>query len=99
MSGTCLLKTHVRNSEGNLVESKLFNDLLDYLPSRRSAVEYYAVGTDDRFLSKVKNKAKFDENGQITLNSLRQLAKIDLSDETIISKLDKELGSGRMSYA
>lgn len=46
MGKSCLLKTHVRNPQGNMVESRLFNDLLNYLPSRTMAVEYYAVGTN-----------------------------------------------------
>lgn len=97
MGESCLLTTHVRNPQGQLVESKLFNDLLSYLPWS-SAKEYYGVGTNKEFLRSVRKKAKFDENGEITFNSLRKLANINISEEKLIDKLNKELGSGVMSY-
>lgn len=98
MGKSCLLKTHVRNPQGNMVESRLFNDLLNYLPSRALAVEYYAVGTNKEFLNEVKDKAKYDENGEITFESLRQLSNMNLSEEELIAKLDKEIGAGTMDY-
>lgn len=98
MGKSCLLKTHVRNSQGDMVESRLFNDLLNYLPSRALAIEYYAVGTNQEFLNEVRNKAKFDENGEITFNSLRQLANINIAEEEIIDRLNKEIGAGTMNY-
>lgn len=97
MGESCLLTTHVRNPKGQLVESRLFNDLLSYLPWS-SAKEYYGVGTNKEFLRSVRKKAKFDENGEITFNSLRKLANINISEEKLISRLDKELGAGVMSY-
>lgn len=98
MSKSCLLNTHVRNPQGSMVESRLFNDLLNYLPSRALAVEYYAVGTNQEFLNEVKGKAKYDENGEITFESLRQLSNMNLSEEELIAKLDKEIGAGTMDY-
>lgn len=98
MGKSCSIRNHVRNSQGELVESRLFNDLLSYLPSRDSAKEYYGVGTNQEFLSKVRDKARFDENGEITFNSLRKLAKIDLSEEKIIANLNKEIGAGVLNY-
>lgn len=97
MGESCAVRTYVRNPKGEMVESKLFNDLLSYLP-RSSAKEYYAVGTDRDFLDSVRNKAKFDENGEITFNSLRKLAKIDVKEEQVIDKLNKEIGAGTMTY-
>lgn len=98
MGKRCLLKTHVRNSQGSMVESKLFNDLLNYLPSRALAVEYYAVGTNQEFLNEVKGKAKYDENGEITFESLRQTSNMNLSEDELIARLDKEIGAGTMDY-
>lgn len=98
MSKSCLLKNHVRNPQGNMVESRLFNDLLNYLPSRSLAVEYYAVGTNKEFLNEVKDKAKYDENGELTFESLRQLSNMKISEEELIAKLDREIGAGTMDY-
>ena len=97
MGESCLLTTHVRNPKGQLVESRLFNDLLSYLPWS-SAKEYYGVGTNKDFLRDVRKQAKFDENGEITFNSLRKLAKINISEEKLLDKLNKDLGAGIMSY-
>ena len=56
----CTILAHVRNSKGEVVESKLFNDLLHYTSNRELAKEYYAVGTNSDFLNKVKDKAVFN---------------------------------------
>ena len=98
MGKSCLLTTHVRTPQGNMVESRLFNDLLHYLPSRAMAIEYYAVGTNQEFLNEVRKKAKYDENGEITFESLRQLSGMNISEEELIAKLDKEIGAGTMDY-
>ena len=52
MSKSCTILAHVRNSKGEIVESRLFNDLLHYTSNNRAlAKEYYAVGTNEEFLS------------------------------------------------
>lgn len=98
MGESCSLSIHVKNSKGEIVESKLFNDLLSYLPNRELAKKYYRIGTNKEFLDAVNNRAKFDENGEITFNSLRKLAKINIKQEEILAKLNKEIGADIHTY-
>lgn len=98
MSNSCSIIGHVKNSKGEVVESRLWNDLLHHLSDRGLTKEFYRVGTDENFLDKVRDKAKFDENGEITFNSLRKLAKIDVKQEKLLSTLNKDIGSGLMEY-
>ena len=98
MSNSCSIIGHVKNSKGEVVESRLWNDLLHHLSDRGLTKEFYRVGTDKNFLDKVRDKAKFDENGEITFNSLRKLAKIDVKQEKLLSTLNKDIGSGLMEY-
>lgn len=98
MSESCSLIAHVRNSKGEVVESRLFNDLLHHLSDRGLAKQYYRTGTDESFLSKVRDKAEFDENGEITFNSLRKLAKINVAQERLLSTLNNDIGAGVYTY-
>ncbi len=98
MSNSCSLIAHVKNSKGEVVESRLFKDLLHHLSDRGLTKQYYGVGTNDEFLDKVRDKAKFDENGEITFNSLRKLAKINIEQEKLLGSLNKEIGSGTYAY-
>lgn len=98
MSNSCSIIGHVKNSKGGVVESKLWKDLLHHLSDRGLTKEYYRVGTDSKFLDKVRDKAKFDENGEITFNSLRKLANINIKQEKLLATLNKDIGSGIMDY-
>jgi hypothetical protein len=87
MARSCTIKAHVKRSDGTIVESKLFNDLLHYTSdNRKLAKEYYGVGTDERFLSRARGSEDFqtDENGEITFKSLRTLAEIDFETDNLL---------------
>lgn len=101
MNGTCTILAHARNSEGKIVESNLFKDLLHYTSNNRElAKEYYGVGTNREFLSKVREKEGYeeDENGEITFKSLKKLANIDLETDKLIDTLNKDIHSGKYNY-
>lgn len=101
MAESCSLKCHVRNPKGEVVESRLFNDLLHYTSNNRELTkEYYGVGTNQEFLDKVQGEAKFDENGQITLQSLRELTdlKTHVEDKALLDMLNKDIGAGVYDY-
>lgn len=101
MGRGCTVLAHVRNITGNVVESNLFKDLLHYTGNNRELTkEYYAVGTNEEFLSKVRDKEEYeeDENGEITFRSLKNLAKIDLATDKLIDTLNKDIHSGKYSY-
>lgn len=101
MSKSCTILAHVRRPDGEIVESRLFKDLLHYTSNNRElAKEYYAVGTDEGFLSKVRDSEEFqtDENGELTFSSLRSLAKIDIETDKVVQVLNQDLGEGEYSY-
>jgi len=101
MSKSCTILAHVRNSKGEIVESRLFSDLLHYTSNNRELTkEYYAVGTNEEFLSKVRDSKEFqtDENGEITFKSLRSLAKMDIETDKLVQVLNKDLGEGIYPY-
>ena len=97
--GKCTILAHVRNPKGEVVESRLYKDLLHYTSNNRQLTkEYYAVGTNESFLDKVRDDAEFDENGEITFKSLQRLANLQVDEDTLIQVLNKDLGAGEMSY-
>lgn len=101
MGKSCSIAAHVRNSNGEIVESKLFNDLLHYTSNNREiSKQYYKVGTSEEFLSKVRDREdyKTDENGEITFESLNKIAKIDLETDKVIEILNKDIKSGIYNY-
>lgn len=97
--GKCTILAHVRNPKGEVVESRLYKDLLHYTSNNRQLTkEYYAVGTNESFLSRVRDNAEFDENGETTFKSLQRLANLQVDEDTLIQVLNKDLGAGEMSY-
>ena len=95
----CTILAHVRNPKGEVVESRLYKDLLHYTSNNRQLTkEYYAVGTNKNFLSRVKDVAEFDENGEITFKSLQKLANLQVNKDSLMQVLNKDLGAGEMTY-
>lgn len=101
MSKTCTILAHVKRPDGRIVESNLFKDLLHYTSNdRKTAKKYYAIGTDKEFLSKAREKEEFktDENGEITLPSLRSIAQLDFDTDKVLQVLNKDIGEGTYPY-
>lgn len=94
----CVIIPKVKNRDGEFVDSELFSSLLHYTNNREIAKQYYAVGTSPEFLSRVGSEAKFDKNGEITFQSLRQLTKLNLNSENIKQTLNKDIKSGVYDY-
>lgn len=94
----CVIIPRVKNKDGEFVDSELFSSLLHYTNNREIAKQYYSVGTSPEFLSRVGNRAKFDKNGEITFQSLRQLSKLNLNSENIKQTLNRDINSGVYSY-
>lgn len=99
MGAYCVTHPHVRNNEGNVVKSQLFSDLLKFTGNDyNKSWEMYAVSQDKKFLARVESQAEFDNNGELTFNSLRKLAKLDFENSRLMEEMNKELGSGVYSY-
>lgn len=100
MSEYCVFKPSVRNSEGELVESKLFNSLLHYSKKDREfAKKYYYLGTNEDFLAYYEDGIKFDENGEITFESLQKITKFNIEEEKVLSVLNKDIKAGEYEYS
>lgn len=96
---SCVVHPRVKDKDGNLVKSKLFEDLLFYTNNNHEeAQEWYAVSHDKKFLDRVGNDADFDQNGEITFNTLRKYSNIKFETSELVQKINKELGAGVYSY-
>lgn len=93
----CTRLAHVRRSDGSIVESKLFKDLLHYTPSRAETKEHYAVATNKEFLERVADRAEFDENGEITFDSYREIVGME-ENTKLVDILSKDVGAGVYDY-
>lgn len=99
MGESCVFKPAVRNKEGKEVNSRLFDDLLHFSSNDREfAKKYYFIGTSDEFLRANARHIEYDENGEITFKSLKNLVPLDISSEKIINQLNKDIGSGEHEY-
>lgn len=100
MGNFCVRIPHVKNEEGKYVPSKLFNDLLEHTGyNHQKAQEWYAVAHDNVFLREVGNIAEYDENNEITFNSLRKLAELDVKNEDILNTLNRQIGAREREYS
>lgn len=93
----CTILAHVRRPDGSIVESKLFKDLLHYTPSRAEAKEHYAVATNKDFIDNVADRVQFDENGEMTFDSYKDV--VGMQENTkLLETLSKDLGVGEFPY-
>nr|DAN88752.1 MAG TPA: hypothetical protein [Bacteriophage sp.] len=99
MAESCVFKPAVRNKEGKEVSSRLFDNLLHFSSNDREfAKKYYFIGTNDEFLRTNARHVEYDENGEITFKSLKNLVSLDISSEKIINQLNKDISSGEHEY-
>lgn len=99
MAESCVFKPTVRNKEGKEVSSRLFDNLLHFSSNDREfAKKYYFIGTNDEFLRTNARHVEYDENGEITFKSLKNLVSLDISSEKIINQLNKDISSGEHEY-
>ena len=95
MANSCIIKPCVRNSKGELTESKLFNDLLSHLPKQRTEVwAYYEMAIDPKFKDTLPEGVRFDDNGEILFRDFAEV--VGLTDEKIdtLKALNQELKAG-----
>lgn len=95
----CTLGCYTHNKEGKVVESKLWKDLLHYTnKDRKLTKKLYAISKSQKFLNLVKDKATFDENGELTISSLLKLSNMSLEKESLLETLNKDIKSGVYNY-
>ena len=96
MSSSCRITPHVKNSSGQEVESKLYNDLKGLMTfigkgGRANVLPLYQKTLNPQFTKDIENKgATFDENGEVSLYDFWNLTDIsqDISRETILNYLN-----------
>lgn len=94
MAAKCALKPCVKNKEGKMVESKLFNGLLSALSSRAKAWKHYSIATNPEFLHTL-NHVELDEYGELTLESYANAVHLDVQD-SIIRDINRQLQSDKV---
>ena len=98
MAESCLIYPKCKNAKGEVVDSKLFKDLLGYSNDRDFAKKIYAVALNQDFISLVESDAAFDENGEITMRSLLELTKTSIDESQLIDKLNKDIQAGKYNW-
>ena len=95
MSLNCVLKPKVRTQEGKLVESRLFKDLLQAMPTRNEAVDVYSKVRTQAFKEQASSLIQYDEYQEPTIESLIEHTDIMKSIDTKILKerLNKSIKS------
>lgn len=95
MGRNCALIPKVKNKNGQNVDSKLYKDLLSFLPNNRIEVDrIYKITKGESFIEKFNSRLSFDENGEPTVLSLLQYTNLSsiITDELILKKLNKDVG-------
>ena len=95
MARSCAIIPKVKNKNGQIVDSKLFKDLLSFTSNNRSeAVRLYLITKNDSFIRDWVPKLTLDENNEPTLRSLlRQtnLSKV-IPETKVLERLNREIG-------
>lgn len=92
MSNACNICAQVRNSNGDMVDSRLFKDLLHYTSNDRDLTKrLYKIGTSSEFLNAAGSKIETDENGEVTLKTLLKATDTTLKQESVIAACNKDI--------
>lgn len=95
MARQCAVIPKVLDRAGNKVDSKLFKDLLSYLPDNRSeVVRIYEITKGQDFIQKFNPRLTMDNNGEPTLRSLLKHTNLDtiIKEPQVLERLNREIG-------
>lgn len=96
---SCKILAQTKNKNGEVVQSKLFKDLLQYTnQDRKKATQLYRIAKDPKFLELAGDVLQYDENGEVTVKSLIDVTGDSFSEDSVIKKLNKEIGAGEYSF-
>ena len=91
MNQYCVWKPMVKAPSGEMVESQLFDDLINFCDGKRAdAVQLYGLLKSDEFKNRNQKIIKFDNAGEPTLSSV-------LSVNTAAKQLDQELVTSHLT--
>lgn len=95
MGMSCSIVPQVRNSKGELSDSRLFMDLLSFNSNNRDAArEQYLITKNPEFTGRVGNKVKLDEFGEPLLSDLLKHTDLNkfISIRQVVEALNKKIG-------
>ena len=95
MARSCAIIPKVKNRNGQVVDSKLFKDLLSFTSNNRSeATRLYLITKADSFIRDWNPRLTLDENNEPTLRSLLKqtnLSKV-IPETKVLERLNREIG-------
>lgn len=101
MAISCAIRPKVKNKQGEIVDSRLFKDLLSYSDNDRdTAVRIYEITKSQEFIDKWNPRLEMDENGEPTIISLFQKTNLydRISQQKVLKKLNKDIGFYKRGY-
>ena len=86
---SCAVIPQIKGKDGNVKDSKLFNDLLSFTNNNREQTNrLYYITKNPKFQSDYSDILKYDDLGEVTMNSL---LKLDLSSMLEESNLKRKI--------
>ena len=95
MARNCAIIPKVKNRNGQVVDSKLFKDLLSFTSNNRSeTVRLYLITKNDSFIRDWVPRLALDENNEPTLRSLLQKTNFSniIPESKVLERLNREIG-------
>lgn len=95
MARSCAIIPKVKNRNGQVVDSKLFKDLLSFTSNNRSeATRLYLITKADSFIRDWVPRLALDENNEPTLRSLLKQTNFSkvIPETKVLERLNREIG-------
>lgn len=95
MAKSCAIIPKVRDSKGNLRDSKLFKDLLSFTSNnRREAVRIYQITKSQQFIAEWNPRLNLDDAGEPTFRSLLQKTNLSkyIPNARVLERLNRDIG-------
>ena len=95
MAKNCAIIPQVKNKKGQIVDSRLFNDLLSYTDNNRAeTVRIYSITKSPEFIEKWTERLTLDDNNEPTLRSLLKQTNLSqiIPESKVLDKLNREIG-------
>lgn len=92
----CAIIPQVKNNKDQIVDSRLFKDLLAYTGNNREDTKrLYYITKNSEFTDKFGSRLKFDENNEPTLRSMLKETNISevIPTSKVVDKLNKDIGA------
>ena len=95
MAKNCAIIPQVKNKKGQIVDSRLFKDLLSYTDNNRAeTVRIYTITKNPEFIKKWTGRLTLDDNNEPTLRSLLKQTNLSqiIPESKVLEKLNREIG-------